>query len=79
MNSSRINELRDYKKKHIKRAHFFSIDKISDKKKGKNGFGYDPIFIPNKQNQTFGEMTNELKISMDHRFRAFSKIKKFFF
>ena len=52
--------------------------KISDKKKGKNGFGYDPIFIPNKENQTFGEMTNKQKISVDHRFKAFSKIKNFF-
>ena len=52
--------------------------KISDKKKGKNGFGYDPIFIPNQENQTFGEMTNKQKISVDHRFKAFSKIKNFF-
>ena len=52
--------------------------KISDKKKGKNGFGYDPIFIPNKASQTFGEMTNKQKISVDHRFKAFSKIKNFF-
>jgi len=52
--------------------------KISDTKKGKNGFGYDPIFIPNKEKQTFGEMTNKQKISVDHRFKAFSKIKNFF-
>ena len=52
--------------------------KISTTKKGKNGFGYDPIFIPNGYNQTFGEIEPKLKISIDHRFKAFIKIKKFF-
>ena len=52
--------------------------KISTKKKGKNGFGYDPIFIPNGFDKTFGEMKPELKMSIDHRFKAFLKIKKFF-
>ena len=52
--------------------------KISTTKKGKNGFGYDPIFIPEGYNQTFGEMKPELKMSIDHRFKAFLKIKKFF-
>ena len=52
--------------------------KISDKKKGNNGFGYDPIFIPNEFDKTFGEMTPKLKMSIDHRFKAFLKIKKLF-
>ena len=52
--------------------------KISVKKKGKNGFGYDPIFIPDGYNQTFGEMKSKLKVSIDHRFNAYLKIKKFF-
>ena len=52
--------------------------KISIAKKGKNGFGYDPIFIPDGHNQTFGEMKFKLKMSIDHRFKAFLKIKKFF-
>ena len=52
--------------------------KISTIKKGKNGFGYDPIFIPKGYNQTFGEMESKLKMSIDHRFKAFQKIKKFF-
>jgi len=52
--------------------------KISTTKKGKNGFGYDPIFIPDGYNQTFGEMESKLKMSIDHRFNAFLKIKKFF-
>ena len=52
--------------------------KISSIQKGKNGFGYDPIFIPNGYKQTFGEMEPKLKMSIDHRFDAFSKLKKFF-
>lgn len=51
---------------------------ISSKLKGKNGFGYDPIFIPNGYTKTFGEMNPKLKMSIDHRFKAFLKIKKFF-
>ena len=52
--------------------------KISNIKKGKNGFGYDPIFIPDDHNQTFGEMTHKMKMSIDHRFKAYLKIKRFF-
>ena len=52
--------------------------KISDIKRGKNGFGYDPIFIPNGHKKTFAEMTPKLKMSIDHRFNAFFKLKKFF-
>ena len=51
--------------------------KISNKAKGKNGFGYDPIFIPNNENQTFGQMSFLKKYKIDHRFNAFKKIKKF--
>jgi len=52
--------------------------KISTTKKGKNGFGYDPIFIPEGYKETFGEMQPKLKMSIDHRFKAFLKIKKYF-
>ena len=52
--------------------------KISNTKKGKNGFGYDPIFIPDGYEQTFGEMNPKLKMSIDHRYNAFLKLKKFF-
>tara|TARA_B100000902_G_C27292619_1_gene908047 strand:+ start:93 stop:695 length:603 start_codon:yes stop_codon:yes gene_type:complete len=51
--------------------------KISIKPKGKNGFGYDPIFIPEKKNKTFGEMKFSQKFKLDHRYEAFKKIKKF--
>ena len=53
--------------------------KISNTKKGKNGFGYDPIFIPDGYKETFAEMDPKLKMSIDHRFNAFFKLKKFFF
>jgi XTP/dITP diphosphohydrolase len=51
---------------------------ISPSMKGKNGFGYDPIFIPRGKKITFGEMKPLQKYKIDHRFRAFKKIKKFF-
>ena len=50
---------------------------ISDKPMGKNGFGYDPIFIPKNKVKTFGQMKPSEKYKMDHRFLAFKKIKKF--
>jgi len=52
--------------------------KVSPKKKGKNGFGYDPIFVPNGYKKTFSEMSPRLKMSIDHRFKAYLKLKKFF-
>ena len=50
---------------------------ISDKPRGKNGFGYDPIFIPINKKKTFGEMKPIQKYKLDHRSKAFKKIKKF--
>ena len=51
---------------------------ISPTIKGQNGFGYDPIFIANGKKITFGEMKPLQKYKIDHRFRAFKKIRKFF-
>ena len=51
---------------------------ISKNKRGSKGFGYDPIFIPNNYKSTFGEMKSSLKYKIDHRNKAFRKIKKFF-
>ena len=50
---------------------------ISNEPKGKNGFGYDPIFIPKNKKKTFGEMKSSNKYRIDHRSIAFKKIKKF--
>ncbi len=51
--------------------------RISNNKVGKKGFGYDPIFIPLGSKKTFGQMSPKKKYKIDHRFRAFQKIKKF--
>ena len=42
--------------------------------RGGNGFGYDPIFIPDGYRITFGEMAPEQKYQIDHRARAFAKL-----
>ena len=64
------------------RKKIYSLGKISGKisktKKGKNGFGYDPIFIPNGHKRTFAEMSKSYKYKIDHRAKAFKKIRRFF-
>ena len=50
---------------------------IARDSKGKDGFGYDPIFIPENKRLTFGQMSQNLKFKNDHRAKAFQKIKKF--
>lgn len=47
--------------------------KIALKEKGNNGFGYDPIFIPDEYKKTFAEMTAKEKNKISHRGIAFSK------
>ena len=51
--------------------------KISKKKIGDKGFGYDPIFIPENKRLTFGQMSQKLKFKIDHRSKAFKQIRKF--
>ena len=50
---------------------------ISHEPKGKNGFGYDPIFIPLNKKKTFAEINPLQKYKIDHRYQAFKKIRKF--
>jgi len=42
--------------------------------RGTRGFGYDPIFVADGMNQTFGEIEPALKHSISHRARAFEKL-----
>ena len=44
--------------------------------RGKKGFGYDPIFIPNKYEKSFGQFSKIEKMKMDHRYQAFKKLKR---
>ena len=66
----------DYLDKKIAFAIGKVEGKISNKPRGKNGFGYDPIFIPKGYKKTFGEMEYKAKLSIDHRYKAYQKIKK---
>lgn len=51
--------------------------KIAGSPAGTNGFGYDPIFIPDGYSQTFGELSDEIKREISHRSRAIKKIIRF--
>ncbi len=42
--------------------------------RGTNGFGYDPMFVPDGHDQTFGEMTPEAKHAISHRAAAFAQL-----
>lgn len=50
---------------------------IMMEKRGNNGFGYDPIFLPNGSDKTFGEMELEEKNKFSHRRKAFEKMLAF--
>ena len=48
---------------------------ITREPRGTNGFGYDPIFVPEGHAETFGEMDPVAKDAVSHRMRAFEKLK----
>jgi XTP/dITP diphosphohydrolase len=50
---------------------------IIDEKRGREGFGYDPVFIPEGGDLTFAQMPLDEKNKISHRARAFGKLKEF--
>jgi len=63
-----------------KEAHAFAGQvegRIALAPRGKDGFGWDPIFIPKGEERTFGEMSQEEKNAVSHRRRAFEALKQF--
>lgn len=50
---------------------------ITFEHKGEEGFGYDPIFIPNGSNKTFSQMTSQEKNNYSHRAKSFKKLINF--
>lgn len=56
-------------------VHGFMHGLASTNPKGKNGFGYDSMFIPKGYNKTLGELDDELKLEISHRSQALELIK----
>lgn len=55
------------------------LGELATEAKGQNGFGYDPLFIPQGFTQTFGEMESTQKNELSHRVKALRKLKQFTF
>jgi XTP/dITP diphosphohydrolase len=60
-------------------AHFSGTVEghIIDEPRGANGFGYDPLFIPEGYSATFSELGEEVKNSLSHRARALAKVVEY--
>lgn len=62
-------------KEGISTTHGWMYGKVINEARGENGFGYDPIFIPNGFTQTLGELTDEVKVKLSHRSKAIENAK----
>ena len=66
--------------KYQGKTHYFEgicKGKIALEKEGNQGFGYDPIFIPDGYNHSFGSLGNDIKKKLSHRAMAIEKMLKF--
>lgn len=55
-------------------AHGWMYGKVINEVRGSNGFGYDPIFIPDGFDKTLGELPFEVKLKLSHRSKALKNI-----
>ena len=55
--------------------HGWMHGEVTNNPKGENGFGYDPIFIPNGYNDTIAEISNKIKSNISHRAKALNLAK----
>lgn len=53
------------------------LGNIIKEPRGTNGFGYDPLFLPDGFDKTMAELPPEVKNKISHRFRAFNQLKKY--
>jgi len=64
----------------VRETHFFEgtvKGRIITEERGNDGFGYDPVFVPEGYDKTFAELGIEIKNTVSHRFRAVQKLKAF--
>jgi XTP/dITP diphosphohydrolase len=59
----------------ISTVHGWMYGKVTTTPQGENGFGYDPIFIPNGFNKTIAQLDSQVKHRISHRFKAFDLAK----
>jgi XTP/dITP diphosphohydrolase len=59
----------------IKSVTAFCEGRILEAPRGAGGFGYDPLFIRTDYNHTFAEITEDVKLKISHRRKAFDKLK----
>jgi XTP/dITP diphosphohydrolase len=50
---------------------------VADEPRGANGFGYDPIFVPDNYDSTFGQLSQEVKSKISHRAQALAAMRDF--
>jgi XTP/dITP diphosphohydrolase len=63
-------------KNEVYTVHGWMHGIVVNKEVGENGFGYDPMFIPNGFDKTLGELPNEIKKEFSHRSKALKLAKK---
>lgn len=60
---------------HVQTVEGRCEGRLTWQKRGANGFGYDPFFIPEGHERTFGEMSAEEKRALSHRTKAFAALE----